>query len=79
MKSINLSWNKIKGKGGISIAEAIRDNPRVQFFDGSFNMFGIKRDGVFGAKIGEACCNGGLRHLDISYNSMDLNECTVFG
>lgn len=48
-------------------------------FDGSFNQFGIKRNGVFGIKMGEACNNGTLRHVDLSYNSMDQNECEKFG
>jgi hypothetical protein len=42
-------------------------------------MFGFKRDGQFGLKIGEACNNGYLRHVDLSYNSMDLKECEIFG
>jgi hypothetical protein len=48
-------------------------------FDGSFNLFGGKRNGEFGIKMGEACNKGILRHLDISYNSMDKNECDKFG
>jgi len=37
MKTCKLSWNKIKGKGGIAIAEALKDNQRMIMFDISFN------------------------------------------
>ena len=79
MRTVNLSWNKIKGKGGIVLAEAIREAQRIVFFDGSFNLFGFKHNGDFGRKMGEACNKGILRHLDISYNSLDKNECKAFG
>lgn len=29
--------------------------------------------------MGEACNNGVLKHVDLSYNSMDKSECEVFG
>lgn len=29
--------------------------------------------------MGEAVNKGILRHLDLSYNSMDKNECEIFG
>lgn len=29
--------------------------------------------------MGEACNRGNLRHVDISYNSMDQKECEIFG
>ena len=45
LKSVKISWNKIKTKGGIAIAEALKENQRICFFDGSFNLFGAKRDG----------------------------------
>lgn len=48
-------------------------------FDGAFNLFGVKRNGEFGIKMGEACNKGILRHVDLSYNSMDKNECEKFG
>lgn len=79
LRTVKISWNKIKTKGGLAIAEALKDNQRVAFFDGSFNMFGSKRDGKFGLKMGEACNNSYLRHVDLSYNSMDQKECEIFG
>jgi hypothetical protein len=39
---------------------------------------GIKHNGEFGKKMGEACNKGFLRHLDISYNCMDQHECEIF-
>lgn len=79
LKTLRVGWNKIKSKGGIAIAEALKDNQRLVLFDGSFNQFGIKRNGEFGIKMGEACNKGILRHIDISYNSMDKLECQKFG
>jgi len=35
----------------------------------------MKRNGEFGLKMGEAVNKGILRHLDLSYNSMDILEC----
>jgi Ran GTPase-activating protein (RanGAP) involved in mRNA processing and transport len=75
LKTLKVSWNKIKSKGAIAIAEALKDNQRIVLFDGSFNLFGVKRNGEFGLKMGEAINKGILRHLDISYNSLDKNEC----
>lgn len=40
---------------------------------------GQKRNGTFAIKMAEACNNGFLRHVDLSYNSMDANECQIFG
>ncbi len=37
MKTCKLSWNKIMSKGGIAIAEALKDNQRIAVFDISFN------------------------------------------
>jgi len=51
----------------------------VVYFDGSWNAFGNLRDGQFGAKMAEACNNGYLKHVDISYNSMDEKDCKEFG
>jgi Ran GTPase-activating protein (RanGAP) involved in mRNA processing and transport len=79
IKTIKISWNKIQGRGGIAIANAIKDCQRLVFLDCSFNMLGSKHNGVFGLKIGEACNKGYLKHLDISYNSLDKNECEIFG
>jgi hypothetical protein len=76
---LKISWNKIKTRGGVAIADALKDNKKIKVFDGSFNMFGQKRNGVFGAKMAEACNNGCLTHVDLSYNSMDANECQIFG
>ena len=45
LKSFKISWNKIRSKGGIALAEALNESPRVVFFDGSFNLFGMKRNG----------------------------------
>jgi hypothetical protein len=42
-------------------------------------MFGNKRNGEFGLKMGETVNKGFLKHLDISYNSMDKDECAIFG
>ena len=42
-------------------------------------MFGNKRNGEFGQRMGDAVNKGYLRHLDISYNSMDKEECEIFG
>jgi hypothetical protein len=78
MKSCKLSWNKIRSKGGIAIADALKDNQRITVFDISFNQCAIKRNGEFGLKMGEAVNKGILRHLDISYNSMDSLECQKF-
>lgn len=79
LKSFKIGWNKIKSKGGIAIAEALKENQRIALFDGSFNQFGIKRNGEFGTKMGEAVNKGILRHVDLSYNSMDKLECQKFG
>ena len=75
LKTFRIGWNKIKGKGGIAIADALKDNQRIVLFDGSFNLFGQRRSGEFGQKMGEAINKGLLRHVDISYNSMDKAEC----
>jgi hypothetical protein len=42
-------------------------------------MFGNKRNGSFAQKFGDAINKGILRHIDISYNSMDVNECKILG
>jgi hypothetical protein len=57
----------------------VKECQRLVFLDGSFNMFGNKRNGEFGQKMGDAVNKGYLRHLDISYNSMDKEECEIFG
>jgi hypothetical protein len=79
LKTFRIGWNKIKGKGGIAIADALKDNQRIVLFDGSFNLFGQRRSGEFGLKMGEAINKGLLRHVDISYNSMDKAECQKLG
>ena len=71
LRVLKVSWNQIKAKGGIALAEALRDNQRLVLFDGSFNQFGIKRNGEFGKAMAEAVNKGVLRHLDISYNSIN--------
>ena len=40
MIEIPIGWNKIRGKGALSISKAFRDNPGVQIFDASYNSFG---------------------------------------
>jgi len=75
---VKIGWNKIQGYAGIKIAEAIKVNTKITIFDGAFNSFGNKKNGEFGLKIGEAANLGHLRHLDISYNSLDANECKIF-
>lgn len=37
IKTLKISWNKIKSKGGVQIAEALKENQRIVVFDGSFN------------------------------------------
>lgn len=78
LRTVKIGWNKIKGKGGIALADAIKESQKVVFFEASFNAFGFKRDGEFGKRMGEACNNKILRHLDISYNSMDAKDCEAF-
>lgn len=78
LKTVKIGWNKIKTKGGIALADAIKESQKILFFEASFNAFGFRRDGEFGKRMGEACNNKVLRHLDISYNSMDQRECEVF-
>lgn len=79
LKIVKLSWNKIRGKGGVMLAEALKDNRRIAYLDMSFNQMGTLKNREFGEKMGEAVNKGILRHLDLSYNSMDKNECEVFG
>lgn len=60
------------------MALSIMECQRLAFLDLSFNMLGNRKNGEFGNKMGEACNKGYLRHLDLSYNSMDKNECETF-
>jgi len=46
--------------------------------DLSWNQLGQKRNGEFGQAMAAACNNGILKHLDLSYNSLDKQECGVF-
>jgi hypothetical protein len=78
LKILNISWNKIKTIGGIAIAEALKLNSKIVFFDGSFNSFGFKKNGDFGTRMAEACNNKVLKHVDLSYNSLDARECELF-
>jgi len=38
--SLLIHWNKIRSKGAINLAKAIRSNYTLQIFDASFNSFG---------------------------------------
>ena len=40
LKVVKVNWNKIGTKGGIALAEALKENGRILVFDGSFNQFG---------------------------------------
>ena len=79
LRTFKVGRNQIRGRGGIALAEALKDNLHIMFFDGSFNQFGVKRNGEFALKMAEAVNKGTLRHLDLSYNSMDKAECERFG
>lgn len=78
LEIFNVSWNKIRW-GGISLAEGLKDNKTLKSVDLSWNSMGSKKNGEFGLKIGEAANAGTITHLDLSYNSMDKNECRIFG
>ena len=58
--SLQLSWNHIKGAGALALADALKDNQRLVFFDGSFNQFGSLHNGLFGRKMAEAVNKGVL-------------------
>jgi len=58
LKILKISWNKIKTKGGVFIAEALIDNHKIVFLDASFNQFGVKRNGEFANKMAEAINKG---------------------
>jgi Ran GTPase-activating protein (RanGAP) involved in mRNA processing and transport len=75
LSTVKISKNKINTKGGIALAEAILENKNIKYLSAAFNCFGQARNGKFGAKMGEAANLGFLRHLDLSYNSMDAKEC----
>jgi hypothetical protein len=35
-----ISWNKFSSRGGIDIAQGLRENKHIEIFDASFNSFG---------------------------------------
>ena len=40
METLLLHWNKIRGKGALALAKAIKYNESIEILDLSFNSFG---------------------------------------
>ena len=51
LQTLQLHWNKIRAKGAIALARALKLNKTVQILDLSFNSFG----GVGGGASRRAC------------------------
>ncbi len=77
LKILKISWNKIRGDGAIAIAEALRDSTMV-VLDASYNNFGQRKGGEFANKLLIAINKGHFRHIDLSYNNIEIEDCKIF-
>jgi Ran GTPase-activating protein (RanGAP) involved in mRNA processing and transport len=91
IKGLFLHYNNILVKGGIKLAESIRNNQFLEVFDISYNSIGggiDKRDEKKAKEMREKCSkawsdcfkfNQTLIHVDISHNHLRKAEVEVIG
>ena len=70
-----LHWNKIQGKGAISLFKALEKNEILQVFDISFNTIGSDPENKVAKQLSSTCEeNKGLVHLDISHCNFNQKD-----
>ena len=77
LKIMHLQWNKIHADGAVKLFEAISQNHSIRNIDLSWNMIGVKgknNNETAEAAIANAINAGVIKHLDISYNSLNTES-----
>ena len=78
LKKLDLHWNNLKDQGSLQIFEGLCKNDSLKELDISWNSIGQSRDKTHVRSI-SACLSKiqGLAHLDLSFNSLNNEECKV--
>jgi hypothetical protein len=79
LKKINLGWNYIKPRSGIQLFEAIGSMDSVVDVDLSYNLLGKCKSNAWVEMIAKIVNKGFINHLNLSYNSIKLSHCELFG
>ena len=89
LRGLFLHMNKFQGKGGLQIANTLRENRNLEVFDISFNNIGggaktkdQQRRKELGQKYATAWAecfrrNTTMIHVDISHNNLRLNQMEI--
>ncbi|CAF1217272.1 unnamed protein product [Rotaria magnacalcarata] len=71
LESIDLSWNNIRGRGAIDVANGIKENVRLKRCNIEMNGFGPEGGQILGACIKQ---NGALEEFNISGNRLNTSN-----
>lgn len=77
LKILKLQWNKIHSEGAIHLFDSLSQSVTIRNIDLSWNMMGSnsgKHTQEMMTSLAKVVNAGALRHLDISYNSLKLND-----
>ena len=79
IKNVDLHWNNIYQSGARSLFEGLELNDFVIQIDLSWNCLGTNPSEMLGALCSFIENNTELRHIDLSFNSLDDLECETIG
>lgn len=77
LRILKLQWNKIHSDGAIHLFENLSQSATIRNLDLSWNMMGSnngKQTQDLMTSLAKVVNGEMLRHLDISYNSLKLND-----
>lgn len=76
LKVLDLHWNMLRGKGAVELFRGLAKNSTLEVLDVSWNSLGkepsLETCGALARVFGE---NTSLKHLDLSNNYFNLEEC----
>lgn len=76
---LDLHWNSIRTEGATMLFEGLAQNDNLKVLDLSWNSLGRESSQEALKALGKCLkVNSTLKHLDISYNNLTLNDCEVF-
>lgn len=80
LQKLDLHWNNLSSQGALEIFEGLCSNASLKELDLSWNSIGRSKNLKVISKIAEKIKNfEGLRHLDLSFNNLNVSECEVLG
>jgi len=74
VETLDLSWNKLKHKGALALAEGMQENKVLRFLNISWNSIGEEAGKMFGRVIAEDKI---LEHLDLGNCMLETPSITV--